>query len=78
MLGLAVSLAICSLAGWLAVWMSPQIARHSVRVVFLALLAAFYFWSRWLPEAVWPGTVIAAILTIVFDVLLATRLRQVV
>ena len=26
-------------------------------------------------EAVWPGTVIAAVLTVVFDVLLATRLR---
>jgi hypothetical protein len=61
LLGLLGSIALALLAGWISLRFSHAAARRVLRFVFLAMLVAFYFWSRWLPYAALKGAVIAAV-----------------
>lgn len=62
LLGLMASAALALLAGWITLRFSRGAARRTLRFVFLAMLVAFYFWSRWLPEAALRGAALAAII----------------
>jgi hypothetical protein len=55
LLGLCGAFAMASLAAWFAVAFSPEAARMALRVLFLALLALFFFKSRWLPDVIGTG-----------------------
>lgn len=74
-LGVAISLAIAASAGWLTVQFSSGVARIGLRVIFLGLVALFFFRGQWLPLTAGPGTLIALALTAVFLALLYLRLR---
>jgi hypothetical protein len=62
LLGLMASTALALLAGWITLRFSHGAARRALRFVFLAMLVAFYFWSRWLPDAALRGAAVAAVL----------------
>jgi hypothetical protein len=47
--GFMLSLALTTAAVWLSVRFSPTFSRGVVRLIFLGLVAAFYFRSGWLP-----------------------------
>jgi hypothetical protein len=65
--GLALSLAVSTIAVWISLAYSPSAARGIVRLVFLALLAAFFFRSRRLPAvAPWGAGIALAVATIVY------------
>jgi hypothetical protein len=57
--GSALSLAVSTIAVWISLEYSPIAARGVVRVIFVALLAGFYFRSRQLPAIAPWGTGIA-------------------
>lgn len=61
LLGLMASTALALIAGWITLRFSHGAARRALRYVFLAMLAAFFFWSRWLPEAALRGAALAAV-----------------
>lgn len=69
--GLACSLAAASISGWVALRFSPQAARASIRLIFLALLIVFFFKSRWLPDVAGTGTLVA--LAVAATAILAIR-----
>ena len=60
LLGLMASFALALMAGWVTLRFSHGAARRALRYVFLAMLVAFFFWSRWLPEAALRGAALAA------------------
>jgi len=60
LLGLMASAALALFAGWVTLRFSHGAARRALRYVFLAMLVAFFFWSRWLPEAALRGAALAA------------------
>ena len=62
LLGLTASTALALIAGWVTLRFSYGAARRALRFVFLAMLVAFYFWSRWLPEAALRGAALAAVI----------------
>ena len=62
LLGLAGSAALALMAAWLTLRYSRGVARRALRFVFLALLFAFFYWSRWLPDVALPGAALAAAL----------------
>lgn len=72
--GLALSLAVSTAAVWLSVRFSPGAAKGAVRVVFLGLLAAFYFRSGWLPSVALRGAGIALLASILFFIGLRSTL----
>jgi hypothetical protein len=76
LLGLAGSLTISSLAGWVTVQVSRQASRMTLRAVFVALVALFYFKGRWLPSVIEIGTVLCLLATGVFVLLLRLRLTR--
>jgi hypothetical protein len=55
-LGMAASLAFASLAGWATLRFSAAAARHAMRILFLSLLIAFFYYARRLPEVALIGT----------------------
>ncbi|MGH9592332.1 MAG: hypothetical protein ACRD5L_04520, partial [Bryobacteraceae bacterium] len=63
--GLALSLAVSTIAVWMSFAYSPSAARSVVRLVFLALLAAFFFRSRRLPAVASWGAGIALAVAII-------------
>ena len=75
-LGLTLSLAVSMAAVWLSVRFSPSAARNVVRLVFLSLLAAFYFRSGWLPAVALQGAGIALLTFMLFFLLLRAALRR--
>jgi hypothetical protein len=76
LLGLAGSLTVASLAGWVTVQISSQASRMALRAVFVGLVALFYFKGRWLPSVVEIGTVLCLLATGVFVLLLRLRLAR--
>jgi hypothetical protein len=54
-LGVSASLAMASVAAWIALRFSASAARGAMRAIFLSLLIAFFFWSRWLPDVAGAG-----------------------
>jgi len=59
LMGVSASLALASAAAWFTLRFSASLARGAMRMIFLALLAAFVLRSQWLPEITWFGTLIA-------------------
>jgi hypothetical protein len=57
--GVAASVAMAGVAGWIALRFSAVAARSMMRVIFLALLLLFFFYSRWLPDATGVGSAAA-------------------
>jgi hypothetical protein len=49
-LGLTASFALAAAAAWITLRFSANAARGALRMIFLLLLVAFYYWSRWLPD----------------------------
>jgi hypothetical protein len=62
LLGLMASTALALLAGWITLRFSHGAARRALRFVFLAMLIAFFYWSRWLPDAALRGAAVAAVI----------------
>jgi hypothetical protein len=71
-LGLTLSWAVCTAAVWISLRTSPQTAKTMIRLVFLGLLAAFYFRSGWLPAVALRG----AGFTLLTSILLAVGLGK--
>jgi hypothetical protein len=57
--GIAASFAMAAVAGWIAIRFSAAAARSIMRVMFLGLLVLFFFYSRWLPDVVGLGALVA-------------------
>ena len=74
--GLAASVALAALAGWVAVQFSSSVARVVVRLVFLGLLVAFFLKARSLPGVAAGAAVIAAAAAAAFLLLLRSSLRR--
>ena len=62
LLGLTASTALALIAGWVTLRFSYGAARRALRFVFLAMLVAFYFWSRWLPDVALRGAALSAVI----------------
>jgi hypothetical protein len=60
--GLAASIAMAAIAGWITTRLSAGAARMMIRVIFLAALVVFFFRSRWLPDVVTTGALIALVI----------------
>jgi hypothetical protein len=74
--GLAGSLALAGLAGWVTLRFSRGVARGTLRIVFLALLVVFFLRGQWLPAAAASGIPIALALAAVFVILLRRELKR--
>jgi len=74
-LGAALSLALSGMAAWIRTSYSATVATSALRGVLLALLIAFLFRSRWLPDVAWMGAGIALAAAAVFTGLLAKRVH---
>jgi hypothetical protein len=61
LLGLAGTTAVAILAGWSALYFSPITTRLIMRLLFLALLLAFYYNSRRLTDVAVPGIVLCSV-----------------
>lgn len=57
--GVAASIAMAAIAGWITIKFSAAAARALMRVIFLGLLVVFFFYSRWLPDMVGMGALAA-------------------
>jgi hypothetical protein len=75
-LGLTLSCAVSTAALWISLRTSPRVAKAVVRLVFLGLLAAFYFRSGWLPTVALRGAGIALLASILFFAALRTTLAS--
>ena len=75
-LGLMLSWAVSTTAVWISLRTSPQTAKTVIRLVFLVLLAAFYFRSGWLPAVALGGAGIALLTSILLSVGLRTTLAS--
>ena len=62
LLGLMASTALALIAGWITLRFSHGAARRALRFVFLLMLVAFFFWSRWLADAALPAAALAAVI----------------
>jgi ABC-type enterochelin transport system permease subunit len=71
--GAALSLAVSAFVACVAQIVSANAARIAARVLLLALLTAFFLYSRWLPDIALRG---AALLTGAAIVLLMLRRQQ--
>ena len=63
-LGLAASVAMAAVAGWMTLRFSPGAARGGLRIIFLSLLLLFFFRSRWLPDVAGTGALLALLVTV--------------
>ena len=61
-LGLAASIAFASLAGWATLRFSEATARLAMRIVFLGLFIAFFYYARRLPDVAIRGAVLCVAL----------------
>ncbi len=75
-LGLMLSWAVSTAAVWISLRTSPQTAKTVIRLVFLVLLAAFYFRSGWLPAVALRGAGFALLTSILLSVGLRTTLAS--
>jgi len=75
-LGFALSWAVSTAAVWLSLKISPRAAKTVVRLVFLALLAAFYLRSGWLPAAAVRGAGIGLLASVLLFVALRSTLTS--
>ena len=75
LLGFLASAALALIAGWVTLRFSYGAARRALRFVFLAMLVAFYFWSRWLPESALRGAALAAVVVIVMIFMLRREVK---
>jgi hypothetical protein len=75
-LGLTLSWAVNIAAVWLTLKISPRAAKTVVRLVFLALLAAFYLRSGWLPAVAMSAAGIALLASILLWVALWSTLAS--
>ena len=75
-LGLMLSWAVSTAAVWISLRTSPQTAKTVIRLVFLGLLAAFYFRSGWLPAVALRGAGFALLTSILLSVGLRTTLAS--
>jgi hypothetical protein len=75
-LGLTLSWAVSSATVWISLRTSPRSAKAVVRLVFLGLLAAFYFRSGWLPTVALRGAGIATLASIPLFMALWTTLAS--
>ena len=75
LLGISLSLAVCTAAAWISLRFSPSASKTSIRLVFLALLAVFYLRSGWLPTIALRGAAIALLIFVVFLLALAAAGR---
>jgi hypothetical protein len=75
-LGLMLSWAVSTAAVWISLRTSPQTAKTVIRLVFLGLLAAFYFRSGWLPAVALRGAGFALLTSILLSVGLWTTLAS--
>jgi len=75
-LGLTLSWAVSTATVWLSLRTSPRAAKAAVRLMFLVLLAAFYFRSGWLPTVALRGVGIALLASILLFVALGTTLAS--
>jgi hypothetical protein len=57
-LGASGSLAMSAVAGVVGMLLPKDAARMALRIIFLALLALFFFRSRWLPDVEATGTLV--------------------
>ena len=74
-LGLTGSVALATIAAWIAMRFSAGVARGAMRVIFLGLLVAFVFWSRWLPDMAGRAALIALVADVAILAAFAARLR---
>ena len=70
LLGLMASAALALMAGWITLRFSHGAARRALRFVFLLMLVAFFFWSRWLADSALRGAAVAAVIAGVMVLLL--------
>ncbi len=75
-LGLTLSWAVSTATVWISLKTSPRAAKTAVRLVFLGLLAAFYFRSGWLPTVALRGAGIALLASILLFLGLRTTLAS--
>jgi hypothetical protein len=75
-LGLMLSWAVSTAAVWISLRTSPRTAKTVIRLVFLGLLAAFYFRSGWLPSVALRGAGFALLTSILLSVGLRTTLAS--
>jgi hypothetical protein len=64
LLGISASFALAAAAAWITLRFSANAARSALRVIFLALLLMFYYWSRWLPDFARTGALLCVVLGI--------------
>jgi hypothetical protein len=64
LLGISASFALAAAAAWITLRFSANAARSALRVIFLALLLVFYYWSRWLPDFARTGALLCVVLGI--------------
>ncbi len=74
LLGLSGSLALAALAGWVRLELSSGAARMTMRLVFLGLMALFFFKGRWLPDVLEIGTLLCLAVAGLFLLLMRRRL----
>lgn len=55
------SFAMGAIAGWITLRFSAGAARSLLRVIFLGLLVVFFFYSRWLPDVLGIGAIVAVV-----------------
>lgn len=70
LLGLAGSVAVAGLSGWVTLRFSATAARMMMRLIFLTLLVAFFFWARRLPDVAFAATTYCVALAAVAVLLL--------
>ena len=75
-MGLGLSLAVASMAGWMAVEFSVASAKIALRLVFMGLLLAFFLRGNWLPGVLGEGTAVTVAAACIFLGLLVQRLRR--
>lgn len=75
-LGLTLSWAVSTATVWISLRTSPGAAKAVVRLVFLALLAGFYFRSGWLPAIALRGAGIALLASILLFIALRMTLAS--
>jgi hypothetical protein len=73
--GVSASIAMAAIAGWITARLSAGAARMMIRVIFLGALVVFFFRSRWLPDMVTTGAVVALVVAAIAILALRSELR---
>lgn len=74
--GIASSIAMAAIAGWITTRFSAGASRMAMRVIFLGALVVFFFRSRWFPDVVGIGAVVALGVAAVTIVALRVELQR--